>query len=165
MSANYNEGPYANWTAIKFDSWRLKVLFALSQTILFDARDSEGNQVPDVDATAFQKIVTGETSGAQADLRNIPVGAYFTTNLPETPDCVLSYTNMYLIPSGAAQTSVPFYGANIREYNGVDAAFITVMVQDSWAYEEGPPETCVSNNDRPALPGFITGEYCTLTDS
>lgn len=173
MTTVYQEGPFRNWTAVRFPRGTLKAsvvsIPGLLGAIEFALQDEDGEPLP-TDAARFQAIITGDTSGASVDLRNVPLYAGLPTVTNPSPSaCTITGIGYYYYPSGVAVQSgeAPWIAAAIGD-DFIDLlgrrssrAFISAV--QSFVYDAGPPEACVGQFDAPALPGFIDGETITLS--
>tara|TARA_R110000803_G_scaffold107227_2_gene175375 strand:- start:2228 stop:2752 length:525 start_codon:yes stop_codon:yes gene_type:complete len=172
MSTVYDEGPYKNWTAIKFPSFVHKVLVqadsGFNRQIFISPKDNEGDALLGVDKTIYQSIITGDISGARIDLRNLPVISTWapTVTGPVITACELSTTDYRQFPSGSTMGAAPWCGASIGEdyiLGSLRSGGVLIRCTTGYTYNAGPPEACDANFDAPALPGFTNGETCTLS--
>lgn len=132
----------------------------------FDAEDNIDLSAP---GSVFQKVLTGQTSGASVDLRALPVSSSGGSASPQLPSCQVIVDQVYAYPSGSAipNGSAPWIGATIFSagvpFPSVPAR-ASIQAVSSYTPTGDPPDTCVSNDDRPALPGFILNETVIASD-
>ena len=173
MPTDYQEGPYKNWTAIHFGAVVYKAFLlpapngALLSIFGFNADDSPALGVT---GAQLQAVITGDTSGAQIDMRSITVTAngLETVSGPDVTACVIVYAGGYAYPGGGSLGAAPVVAASIKErVDGVIGAVASIHTLPSFSYDASEPPTggsCVVNADAPAMPAaFTSGETCTLT--
>lgn len=163
MSTVYDEGPYKNWRAIHFPSGVVQVHSATYGPASFDVVRFWLGADSDADASKFQGLITGKTSGATVDLSLVPVAARVYWTLSGIPTCVYSSFGNFYTLAGAPVASAPFVGAMLYN-NGTGGQRAEVWQRHSYAYDIGPPEVCAAQLDAGAITSgtFIIGEECTV---
>lgn len=170
--SNYDEGPYKNWTAVSFPAvvWKVAILLdiTVARQMTIEPYDADDNLIAGTGA-ALQAIITGDTSGAQIDLRLITISTGVSSVAVDPPACVSTPSNFQLYPSGATPGAPPFELAAIKpnttpgDPGEPDHALAAITHYSSAAAVDIPPITCVSDFNAPALPAFIDGETVTLS--
>lgn len=167
MTTVYQEGPFRNWVAVNWPSERILVSVSPGIGALgvvgFTPVDSEGAPLAGFDVTKFQAVITGKTSGASVDLRNVSVSTAPSWAFGSPTACLAIPTDIYQYPSGTAMApgDEPALGAAINSTTGTASI---LSIGSSFYNGDAEDPACILNFNAPALPGFIDGEDATLSN-